>query len=205
MALATGEAGYREEIARAVRVLLTFERNFQGPDGRTESAFLMGQVASAAPYVDCHSSALLALIRALPVLEDATLITSIDRGLEAYRVETTPIELGDLRKMDTVTVHWRTPEGQHVSRDAYWNFGAGLTLRVFKLLRQSPHPATQEIFERHRLPIEAAEAILHLQVRRALRERGPALEVLTGLLSAEGNSETQPWVALGLVTESGDL
>jgi hypothetical protein len=36
----------------------------------------------------------------------------------------------------------------------------------------------------------------------SLREREDCLEVLTSYLSGEGNSETQPWVALAL-TEPG--
>lgn len=206
MAIATGEAQYQMGIRDAVRVLLDFERNFAGPDGRTESAFLMGQRTCVAPFVDCHAAALLALLRALPVIEDPIIITSIDRGLEAFRAETMAIELGDLRKQDLITVHWTNEQGQRLNPHAFWNFCAGLTLRLFKLLRQSRHQATTEILGRHVQRIEIYEALLRLQVWRSLRAReGGALEVLTARLAGEGNSETQPWVALGVVENSGDL
>jgi hypothetical protein len=206
MAVATGEEKYKDGIRDAVRVLLDFERNFAGPDGKTESAFLMGQVTCVAPFVDCHSAAILALLRALPVIEDPIIITSIDRALDAFRCETIAIELGDMRKQDLITAHWTNEQGQRLNPHAFWNFCAGLTLRVFKLLRQSKHQATREILERHLPNIEIYEALLQLQVRRSLRAReGGALEVLTSRLAGEGNSETQPWVALGVVADSGDL
>ncbi len=206
MAIATGEQPYKDALREAVRVLFDFERHFAGPDGNQESAFLMGQRSCVSPFVDCHSAALLALVRALPVLEDPAFITSIDRGLEAYRVETTAVELGDMRKQDVLTVHWTNEHGQRLNPHAYWNFCAGLTIRLFKLLRQSTHQATTEILARHEHKLEIYEALLRQQLRRSLVPReGGALEVLTARLSGEGNSETQPWVALGLVEDSGDL
>ncbi len=206
MAIATGEDQYKAAMRDAVRVMFDFERGFAGPDGNPESAFLMGQVTCVSPFVDCHSAVLLALVRALPVLEDPAFITSIDRGLEAYRAETMAVELGDMRKQDVLTVHWTNEQGQRLNPHAYWNFCAGLTLRLFKLLRQSTHQATSEIHARHEHKLEIYEAMLRLQVQRSLVPReGGALEVLTGRLSGEGNSETQPWVALGLVEDSGDL
>jgi hypothetical protein len=204
MFFATQEERYRSELRRVVDILLSFERPFVGEDGKPESAFLMGLVQSASPYVDCHSAVLLALVRALPVLEDPALITKIDQGLDAYRVETMGIPLGDMRKLDLLCVG-RQPQGEQPIAYAYWNFTAGITLRLFKLLRQSNHQATSEIYDRHKHRIAIQEALLNLQIDRSLRERDGALEIKTGWLSTEGNSETQPWVALGLVTDSGDL
>ena len=83
--------------------------------------------------------------------------------------------------------------------------GAGITLRLFKYLSQSQHQATKEIFDRHKFRIAFQRALLEIQIWRSLRDRGGALEIKTAILSAEGNSETQPWAALGLVEDSGDL
>ncbi len=204
MYLVTRDEHYRSELRKVVDILLSFERPFVGEDGKPESAFLMGLVQSASPYVDCHSAVLLALVRSLPVLEDPALITKIDQGLDAYRVETMGIPLGDMRKQDLLCVG-RPPEGQAPVAHAYWNFTAGITLRLFKLLRQSRHQATQEIYQRHKDRIAIQEALLNLQIQRSQKPRDGAIEVKTGWLSTEGNSETQPWVALGLVTDSGDL
>jgi SAM-dependent methyltransferase len=199
----TKDEKYRIGVRRAIDFLLTFERESFGEDGRPVSFFVIGQ-SQAGIFVDCHSSALLALVRALPVLEDPAIITKIDQGLDAFRIETLGIPLGDIRKEDLVCLGRVPPDRQHDSH-AYWNFTAGLTLRLFKILRQSSHQATKEIFERHKNRIELHEALLKLQIEQSLRYRGGALEIKTGRLSGEGNSETQPWVALGLVTDSGDL
>jgi SAM-dependent methyltransferase len=200
---ATGEDRYRAGLRRAVDFLLTFERSSVGEDGKPLSGFVIGQ-SQPGLFVDCHSASLLALVRALPVLEDPALITFIDQGLDAYRIETLGIPLGDMRKEDLVCLGRVPADRQHDSH-SYWNFTAGLTLRLFKTLRQATHQATTEIFGRHQNRIEILEAILKSRIEQSLRDRDGALEIKTGRLSGEGNSETQPWVALGLVTDSGDL
>jgi SAM-dependent methyltransferase len=199
----TGEERYRTGLRRAVDFLLTFERRLVGEDGKPLSLFVIGHREQLV-FVDCHSASLLALVRALPVLEDPKLITFIDQGLDAYRIETLGIPLGDLRKEDLVCLG-RYPTDRLDDCHSYWNFTAGLTLRLFKVLRQSTHQATTEIFARHRNRIEILEAVLKARIELSLRDRDGALEIKTGRLSDEGNSETQPWVALGLVTDSGDL
>jgi hypothetical protein len=204
MYFVTSDEKYRQSLRRVVDLLLAFERPFLGDEGKIESAFLMGLVQTALPFVDCHSAILLALARALPVLEDPALITRLDRGIEAYRIETMGIELGDIRKQDLLYVGF-PPGGHQRGANAYWNFCAGITLRLFKYLSQSQHQATKEIFDRHKFRIAFQRALLEIQILRSLRDRGGALEIKTAILSAEGNSETQPWAALGLVEDSGDL
>jgi ubiquinone/menaquinone biosynthesis C-methylase UbiE len=200
---ATGEERYKAGLRRAVDFLLTFERPSVGEDGKPLSGFVIGQ-SQPGLFVDCHSSSLLALVRALPVLEDPKLITFIDQGLDAYRIETLGIPLGDMRKEDLVCLGRVPADRQHDSH-SYWNFTAGLTLRLFKVLRQSTHQATSEIFGRHRNRIEILEALLKLRIEQSLRDRDGALEIKTGRLSGEGNSETQPWVALGVIAQSEDV
>lgn len=204
MYFVTSDERYRQHLRRVVDLLLAFERPFLGDEGKIESAFLMGLVQTALPFVDCHSAILLALARALPVLEDPALITRLDRGIEAYRIETMGIELGDIRKQDLLYVGF-VPGGHQRGANAYWNFCAGITLRLFKYLSQSQHQATREIFERHQFRMAVQRTLLQVQVLRSIRDRGGALEIKTAVLSAEGNSETQPWAALGIVEDSGDL
>jgi ubiquinone/menaquinone biosynthesis C-methylase UbiE len=200
---ATKEQVYLDNLRSSVDVLLTFVRNEEGEDGKPISLFV-GDLLNFYIFVDCHSAALMALVRALPVLEDPSLITIIDQGLDAYRIETLGIPLGDMRKEDLVCLGRLSAERQLHSH-SYWNFTAGLTLRLFKMLRQSPHQATQEIFERHRSRIALHEALLKLRIEQSLRDRNGALEIKTGRLSGEGNSETQPWVALGVIAQSEDI
>ena len=72
-------------------------------------------------------------------------------------------------------------------------------MRLFAALRASPDPALQQIAARHRDRIELFELILHWQLRRSLTEREGSVELRTSIYSGETNSETQPWVMLGLL------
>jgi hypothetical protein len=43
------------------------------------------------------------------------------------------------------------------------------------------------------------EMVMHRQIERSINERGDAIEIRTSIDAAETNSETQPWVMLGLL------
>ena len=204
MRQATGEAVYTDALRQVIEILLDFERPFIGLGGTEECGFIMGQRTNPWPYMDCHAAALLALIRALPVLEDARLAASISRGLGAFGLATVPYEFAGAHKVDVVAVDFPNPDGGRFPCHGFWNFCAGLTLRSFKALRRSAHPALHAIAAEHRVRLDILQVMLEQQVSRSLRDRDGACEILTSHLSAEGNSETQPWVALGLVADAGD-
>ncbi|WP_431270934.1 hypothetical protein [Dankookia sp. P2] len=201
---ATGEAAYAQALREAITILLDFERPFAGVGGDGESGFIMGQRTNPWPYMDCHAAALLALIRALPVLDDAGLAASIGRGLGAFGLATVPYEFGGARKVDVVVVDFPNPDGGRFPCHGFWNFCAGLTLRSFNALRRSAHPALQAVTAEQRVRLDILQGMLEQQLSRSLRDRDGALEILTSHLSAEGNPETQPWVGLGLADEAGD-
>ena len=77
---------------------------------------------------------------------------------------------------------------------------SGWRCGFFGALKASPHPALQAIAENHRDRIETLEMVLRLQAERSItvREHGIELGVI-GRPNVETNSETQPWVMLGLV------
>ncbi|GAA0590339.1 hypothetical protein GCM10009416_31100 [Craurococcus roseus] len=207
MLAATGEARYREMLRGAMEVLLAFQRTQTDVAGGPSAVFLMGQSGgSAVPFMDCHSAALLALVRAMPVLEDERFAAALDHGLGAYCLATLRFELGRLRsKQDTVGVDFVDSAGKRRVMGGEWNFCAALTLRAFKALRRSRHPAIQAIEEKHRDRLGLLAAVMHDQIRRSMRPReGGALEVRTSVLSGEGNSETQPWAALALAEDALD-
>jgi hypothetical protein len=74
-----------------------------------------------------------------------------------------------------------------------------MALRFFAALRKSPDAALQDIAARHRDRIELFELLLHWQLRKCITERDDCIEIRTAEFSAETNSETQPWVMLGLL------
>jgi hypothetical protein len=204
MVASASDPRYRVDLAQICDAILTFERQYEAVDGTPESGFLMGIKSSDRPYFDCHSANLLALVRAVPILEDARFLKSIDLGLAAYRLDTVAIIFYGPRKQDVVSVDFVDNEGKRMSLDGYWNFGPGLALRMFNALRKSSHPGIAEIYGRHRDRLDLFTMVMHRQIHRSLHSRDDILEIKTGILSAESNSETQPWVALGLIDEAGD-
>ncbi|WP_157033697.1 glycoside hydrolase family protein [Belnapia moabensis] len=203
---ATGEEHYRRRLRQVVDTLLEFERPFRGITGETESGFLMGMSSSALPYVDCHAAAILALVRALPVLDDAGLAASIDRALHAFQIQTMGLKAAHPRKSDLLVVNYLHSEGggARVYEHAFWNFCAALSLRAFKALNGAAHPALRQVAAQHATRLQSFESLIRTQFVQSIREEEGLLEIRTSAFAAESNSETQPWVALSLATDSGD-
>ncbi len=203
---ATGEERYRTALRETVAILLEFEKPFQGITGQPESGFVMGLRTAAAPYVDCHAAAILALIRALPVLGDTGLAASVDRALRSFQVLTMDIEAVRPQKSDLVIVDFPHPDGSgaRLPCHTFWNFCAGLSHRAFKALRASPHPALQGVLAEHDFRLSTFETLIRHQFVKSIREADGLLEIRTCAMAAESNSETQPWVALSLAADSGD-
>ena len=202
---ATGEEHYRRSLRQVVDTLLEFERPFQGITGEAESGFLMGLVTAAAPFADCHAAAILALVRALPVLDDPGLAASIDRALRAFHVQTMGIEAIHPRKVDLVVVDYPHADGgPRMQMHAFWNFCAALSLRAFKALHGATHPALRQVAAQHAMRLQGFESLIRTQFVQSIREAEGLLEIKTSAYAGESNSETQPWVALSLAAESGD-
>jgi hypothetical protein len=199
MLAATNDPMYRAALREACEIIMTFERQNEAIDGRMQSGFLMGQENDSLPYVDCHSSCLLALAKSTVLLDEPAWLASIDRGLEAYRVDTIKLFFLGWQKQDVVGVDYRLPDGSRRTLDMFWNFNAGLTLRLFNTLRATRHAGLREVWERHAPRIEALELLMRHRVAHSLRSRDGTIEILSSMLSAETNSETQPWVALALI------
>jgi hypothetical protein len=195
---ATGDPAYRDKLKGLCDVLLDFEVRFTGLAGQPASGFPYGISSQRQAFVDGHSASLLALTQAARCIPDARFAAAIERGLESYCIETTTVHLGRPVKIDTVSTMIGTAAGNYHTENSYWNFNAGLALRFFNALRRSPEPALRQIALRYRERIALLELVLHWQLKRSLSEREDGIEVRTGVYSGETNSETQPWVMLGL-------
>jgi hypothetical protein len=147
-------------------------------------------------FVDCHSAALLALTQAARYISDDRLAATIERGLASYGLETCWIG-GTV--VDTVSALMVDDAGERRTENAFWNFKAGLTLRFFAALGQSPDPALQLVAARHRDRMQLLESIMRTQLERSVTERDGMVELRCSVISAETNSESQPWAMLGLV------
>jgi hypothetical protein len=190
---------YREWLNQLCDVLLDFEVRFDDVAGGPASGFPYGIGSHQAAFVDGHSSSLLALTQASRYLSDPRFATAIDRGLAAYCIETCKVDIGRPVKVDVVSTAIGDGNGFRHTENAYWNFNVGLTLRFFGALRSAPDPTLQEIAARHRDRIDLLEALMHWQLLRSITERDDCVEIRTSVYSGETNSETQPWVMLGLL------
>jgi hypothetical protein len=196
---ATGEEAYRDKTRQLCEVLLDFEVRFNDVAGQPASGFPYGMGTHRSAFVDGHSSSLLALTQAARYLPDPRLAAAIDRGLAGFCIETTSIDLGRPVKIDVVSTSIGDAHGNRHNENSYWNFNVGLALRLFAALRNSPRAELRQIAERHRERMELFELVMRHQLMRSITERGDSIEIRTSIYSAETNSETQPWVMLGLL------
>lgn len=196
---ATGAARYLDWMKRLCDVLLDFEVRFDDIAGEPASGFPYGMGSHRSAFVDGHSSSLLALTQASRYLDDPRFAAVLDRGLASYCIETCKIDLGRPVKIDVLSTSIGDGQGHRHTENAYWNFNVGLALRFFLALRNSPDPRLQAVAARHRDRIELFELVLRWQLRRSITERGDCVEFRTSVYSGETNSETQPWVMLGLL------
>lgn len=196
---ATGDQSYRERLRLLCDVLLDFEVRFNDVAGEPASGFPYGIGTHRSAFVDGHSASLLALTQAMRFIPDPRFAEAIDRGLASYCIETAVIDLGRPVKVDVVSTSIGDPHGNRYNEHSYWNFNVGLALRLFRALRDSPDPALQQVAARHRERIELLELLMHRQVQRSITEHADSIEIRTAIYSGETNSETQPWVMLGLL------
>ena len=195
---ATNATDYLRRLARLCDVLLEFEVRFYDIAGSPASGFLMRMNSVRAAFVDCHSAALLALTQAARYLDDRRFVAAIERGLAGYFVENGVVADGGLAESDTVSTIMVDRRGIRRTENSFWNFKVGMTLRFFAALRNSPNPALRSIATRHGDRMDLFEIVLRRQLERSITQREESIEIRTAVSAGETNSETQPWVMLGL-------
>ena len=194
----TNTPDYLRRLAQLCDVLLEFEVRFVNVSGDPASGFLMRMNSPRAAYVDCHSAALLALTQAVRYLDNPRLVAAIERGLANYFVETGTVTGGWPYEIDTVSTSMVDRRGKRRTENTFWNFKVGMTLRFLAALRRSPNPSLRSIVARHHERMELFETVLRRQLERSITEREESIEIRTAISAGETNSETQPWVMLGI-------
>jgi hypothetical protein len=195
---ATNAADYLRLLARLCDVLLEFEVRSHNITGDPASGFLMRMTSPRVAYVDCQSAALLALTQAARYLDDPRLAAVIERGLASYGVETCTVPGDRPYDIDTVSTSMVDRLGTRRSENAFWNFKAGMTLRLLAALRSSPNPSLRTVVARHGARLDSLNTILRRQVEKSITHGEEVIEIRTAVAAGETNSETQPWVMLGL-------
>lgn len=129
---------------------------------------------------------------------------TIERGLASFSEEPCVVAAGSECWIDTVSTHMVDRLGIRRTENAFWNFKAGLTLRLLGALRNSPNSSLRSLALRHGERLERLETILRGQIVKSVTQRGDSVEIRTAVSSGETNSETQPWVMLGLFGHPAD-
>ena len=176
------------------------------PCGRDEWDMTFGDVwASHVPFLDNHASCVLALARASWHGDpEGRLSAAVNEGILGIKLHTAVVDLGNGHTIaaDSVAV---LNTGPHPHADTgFWNFKLGVVLRALHAAERAADAGKVQMdaLARKRLAIrrDLCVELLEMSMRWHTAPDGqPMMEVLTARIAGETNSETQPWVALGLV------
>ncbi|MBD8548159.1 hypothetical protein [Sphingomonas sp. CFBP 8760] len=196
------DACYRDTADQLTEALLGTEVAVGGID---DAGIFGSGLPEAAwrPELDSQCAALLALGRMAYAPEAAAALSpAIARGLAALRIS---IPTGSSYGNDPLD-HPTIVIGRHRQDDdlidtGFWTYKLGLALRAFHIIAHGaeigvinlPTPLRAHLADLDRT---AREALLY-----AAECRNDVIEVRTSFNAGETNSETQPWVALGLVSD----
>lgn len=200
MLRATGDVRYRSMLATAVRLILSLGRRTSRGSDTWDMTF--GDTwGGGTPFLDCHTSCLLALARALPHGDAQGAIgRALHEGVLGIRLYTGSVDLGrgHLETYDGLAVV-DTPERGHHADTSFWNFKTGLALRALHAVDRATQAGLLSADWRQKQRIRLRLELAHDLLDTSVTWHGEMLEVRTSWWSGETNSETQPWVALGLV------
>jgi len=196
------DARYRDTADRLTEALLGTEVAVGGVDDA--GVFGSGLLEAAwRPELDSQCAALLALGRMAHAPEVAAALSpAIARGLAALRIS---IPTGSSYGNDPLD-HPTIVIGRHHGDDdlidtGFWTYKLGLALRAFHIIAHGVAIGAIDLPK----PLQAHLANLDRTAREALLYatecRDDVIEVRTSFNAGETNSETQPWVALGLVSD----
>jgi hypothetical protein len=195
---ATGSEAYRRHLGRLCDALLDFEIRYNDVTGAPASGFSYGINSQRSAFVDGHSASLLALTLAARCIDDDRFAAAIDRGLASYCLETCRVVTDRPIKVDTIATVVIDDSGNRHSENAFWNFNIGMALRFFAALRGTTEPRLRAIAAKHADRMELLEMVMRRQIERSIIERDDCIEIAVAEDGGETNSETQPWVTLGL-------
>ena len=199
MARAFEHGSYRSKLTICVQLMLRLEVPIPGEVD--QSLFSINTPDdSAPPQLDCHCAAILALARAVYWGDpEERLSAAIGRGLRAIQIVTTNAAQYDAPNLMYATLRIRKQASGGPQDTGFWNYKLGLALRAFNAVRLAQDLALLSLDPNTADYLIRLMDQAHASLRSSLRLEGGTLEVLTSQRSQETNSETQPWVALGLV------
>ena len=203
MVRATGEARYREQLDLACSIILRTQKRL--PCGRDEHDCTFVDVwAGRVPFLDNHASCVLALARASWHGDPGGAFSrAVREGILGIKLHSGVVDLGAGHTVATDSLAVLNTGGNDHADTAFWNFKLGMVMRALRAAAHAADAGKLDLDAAARRRLATRQAICLDLVAHSLRwhrdDGGDMLEVLTSRISGETNSETQPWVALGLV------
>jgi SAM-dependent methyltransferase len=199
MARAYEDGGYRAKLEICVQLLLRLEVPVGG--AFEESLFAThGPDDPPPPELDCQSAALLALARAAYWGDpDRRISDAIRRGLRGIVPTYSYADQGEQKTLVYESIAVRKKTGGRLRDTGYWNFKLGLSLRAFNAIRQIQDFKLLALDPQTLKHLDLLTKVSRRAIVPSVRWNDVTAEVLTCQRAGETNSETQPWVALGLV------
>ena len=199
MIRATGRPRYRTLLATGVRLILSTQ---SPPTVERDPHVTFRDIwARNLPFLDNHASCILALARAAWHGDaDSAIGRVIHQAVRGIRFHTGTIDVGngDMVAYDGLAVTFPTKRHLHVD-GGYWNYKLGITLRALHAIMAATEAGVLPMTEDQRLQTQLRIDMAGHQLAGSFRVQGEQLEMLTCRRAGETNSETQPWVGLGLV------
>ena len=200
MLRATGDDRYRRMLDTGVALILRMQRR-EGR-GRDTHDVTFGDIwAGLAPFLDSHAACVLALARAAWHGDpEGALGQAVHEAILGIRLYTGTVDLGGghLETYDGLAVLNPPERGVHADT-GFWNFKLGLVLRALHAAGHAAEAGVIAMTERERQRLDLRIMVARDLLAGSYRWHGAMLEVLTSRISGETNSETEPWVALGMV------
>jgi SAM-dependent methyltransferase len=194
MARAYPDGGYQAKLQTCVQIMLRLEEPVRG--GMEESFF---GPPFGPPELDCQVSALLALARAAFWGDpDRRISAAMRRALRAISPACAYSDPGGQNAFFYDSLLFRKEVGATTLDTGFWSFKCGLALRAFNAVLQMQRLGFLFLDQDTLNHLEVLNAIARLALKPSMQWEAGKLEALTSQKSTETNSETQPWVALGL-------
>ena len=198
MVRATGERRYRENMATGIGMILAMQSGENR--GRNVFELTFGDTwAGRTPFLDNHAACILAVARAAWHGDpDGKLGRAAHDGIVGICLYSGTVDLGGghTEAYDGLAV--LNKNGTHADT-GFWNFKVAMVLRALAAVQCAAEAGVIAMSEQERERLLLRRQIARDLVAGSMRWHGDMLEVLTSRIAGETNSETQPWVALGLV------
>jgi hypothetical protein len=191
---ATGEDRYLASMKRLVDIALRLQRR----EGREFDGNF--RCMDADSYLDCQGAIILSLGRAALLLDDPRLGRAVVDGINAVKMNRWQVLEGRpsvVRGDDHIFMEV-SPSKPGEQDGMLWGFKAGMLLRGLAAAELAADVGRIAIDRHTRWYVQHLKAAATDYIHTSTIPRGRSLEILTSFRSSETNSESQPWMVLGL-------